>query len=46
MDFNSGQDLLAEPKVERRLNTLRKILRQILDTNEGTSAFPPHFSAN
>jgi uncharacterized protein len=40
------QALLAEPKVERRLNTLRKILRQILDMNEGTSAFPPHFSAN
>jgi hypothetical protein len=25
---------------------LRKILRKILDISEGTSDFPPHFSAN
>ena len=46
LPVGAKQALLAEPKVERRLNTLRKILRQILDMNEGTSAFPPHFSAN
>jgi uncharacterized protein len=40
------QGLLAEPKVERRVETLRRILRNIVDNDESTRIFPPPFSAN
>jgi hypothetical protein len=40
------QGLLAEPKVERRLDTLVSILREILDNDDAARGFPPHFSAN
>jgi uncharacterized protein len=40
------QELLAEPKVERRVETLRRILRHIVHNDESASVFPPPFSAN
>jgi uncharacterized protein len=40
------QILLAEPKVERRMNTLMSVLREILDNDDAVRGFPPHFSAN
>ena len=40
------QALLAEPKVERRVETLRGILRKLIANDESTRAFPPPFSAN
>jgi uncharacterized protein len=38
--------LLAEPKVERRVKTLRSILRQLIDQQDAIRNFPPPFSAN
>jgi uncharacterized protein len=38
--------LLAEPKVDRRVDALRSLLRQIIDDGESARAFPPNFSAN
>jgi uncharacterized protein len=40
------QELLAEPKVERRVETLRRILRHIVEYDVSTRVFPPPFSAN
>lgn len=40
------QGLLAEPKVARRVNTLRSLLLQIVDSGEPTRIFPPSFSVN
>jgi len=38
--------LLAEPKVQRRVATLRSILRKILDDEAATRIFLPPFSPN
>ena len=46
LDSETKQRLLAERNVERRLNTLVSILRQIPDTDPATRGFPPQFSAN
>ena len=40
------QGLLAEPRVERRVETLRGILRNFVDNDESARNFPPPFSAN
>jgi uncharacterized protein len=40
------QRLLAESKVERRLNLLRSWLRTMVDQGETAPIFPPNFSAN
>jgi hypothetical protein len=40
------QALLAEPRVERRVETLRAILHNFIDNDESTTIFPPPFSAN
>jgi hypothetical protein len=40
------QGLLAEPKVERRVNMLRSILRNFVDRDPVVRIFPPHFSTN
>jgi Lon protease-like protein len=40
------QELLAEPRVDHRVQTLRLLLRQIADRGELSRVFPPEFSAN
>ena len=40
------QELLAEPKVDRRVSTLRLLLREIVDHGEAARIYPPDFSAN
>ena len=39
-------ELLAEPKVDRRVKLLRSLLRRIIDDVEMALTFPPNFSAN
>ena len=40
------QEFLAESKVERRVNLLCSLLRQMVDPGETIRIFPPDFSAN
>ncbi len=40
------QSLLAEPRVTRRVDALRVILRQLVDHEESPREFPPRFSLN
>jgi hypothetical protein len=40
------QALLAEPRVDRRVETLLDVLRNFIDNDESERVFPPPFSAN
>jgi uncharacterized protein len=40
------QGLLSEPKVARRVETLRVILRELVEEDESKPDFPPRFSRN